>query len=115
MNGLELVNIITTLIVFLLFVLVVFLINKYIIKGTKKAFIIELVSIWLIILILNILCVTFNAPFGIGIPIPRIMDGGVNKHYVSPGYTIHVYNPNNKIHAVNESFEKEPISTTFEF
>ena len=111
----EMVNNIIAIGSIILYLIIVLIINKFIIKGSKKAFFIEIVTIWVVIFIMNICCVAFNTPFGIGMPTARILDGGVNKFYTSIGYTIHVYNPNNRIRSVDEEDPKEPITTEFEF
>ena len=102
------------IIALVVFLLVLLLINKTVLKGNKKIDIKEFAIGWVIVLIINVCCVAFNAPFGLGIPQTRMLDGGVNKYYVSLGYTIHVYNPNNKVHAVDDVIN-EKIETNFEF
>ncbi len=96
----------------LLFLLILFLINKFILKK-KKITALEFVIGWVVVLVLNIFCVVFDAPFGIGVPEARVLDGGANKYYDSLGYTIHVYTPN-PIRAADDDSPAER-QTKFEF
>ena len=101
------------LVAFLLFFLIIFLINKFLVKGKKKAFIIESIIGWIVVLIINIVCVNTNASFALGIPEARVLDAGGNKYYDSLGYVIHVYNPH-PIRLVDDESPSE-IETSFEF
>ena len=96
----------------LLFLLILFLINKFILKK-KKITVLEVIIGWVIVLVLNIFCVVFDAPFGIGVPDVRVLDAGANEYYDSLGYTIHVYTPN-PIRAIDDDSPVER-HTSFEF
>ena len=114
MNSVRIVTYIVYMaIAFLIFFGVIAFINK-VIRHKEKALSIKSIIIgWVAVLIINVICVVANLPFGIGIYTFSRFDGAIDTYYVSLGYTVHVNNPNKRIKSIDEP--KDPINTEFVF
>lgn len=64
--------------------------NKFILKNTKKISIKQIIFGWLAVFAINLLCVMAKIPFALGMPVKPFFDGGANTFYCSLGYIIHV-------------------------
>lgn len=78
------------IILFIFLFLLSWLINRFIIKKSKKNIFIVAIIIWTIIFIINLFSTLINIPIVIGININPSWDGGINGTYISLGYAIEV-------------------------
>lgn len=78
------------IILFIFLFLLSWLINRFIIKKSKKNIFIVAIIIWTIIFIINLFSTLINIPIVIGININPRWDGGINGTYISLGYAIEV-------------------------
>lgn len=78
------------IILFIFLFLLSWLINRFIIKKSKKNIFIVAIIIWIIIFIINLFSTLINIPIVIGININPSWDGGINGTYISLGYAIEV-------------------------
>ncbi len=88
-SGTIMVNIFINLILWFLLFIVSWIINKYILKKSKKHIIAIAIMLWIIIFVINVFAVVTDIPITIGIPTVVMWDGG---SYIvnSLGYKIYV-------------------------
>ena len=88
-----LISIVLFAVVFAILIAVLKIINKYIFKDKIKLNILEVVIVWTVVFVINIILVNTNSLTAIGIPVKPFLDCGTTKYYFSLGYVIHVQKP----------------------
>lgn len=85
----SMIQVVTNVVVFLV---IAFLINKFVLKKSLKDMWKTAIIVWIIILLVNTIFVITNTPFAIGLPDQGDLSGVTTKYH-SLGYSITVEEP----------------------
>ena len=99
------ISIVLCILAFVILIVLLKIINKYIFKDKIKIYFLEVFIAWTIVFIINIILVNTNSLTAIGIPVKPFYDAGTTKYYFSLGYVIHVQKP-----MINEDASIEKIT-----
>lgn len=87
------ISIVLCALAFVILIILLKIINKYIFKDKIKLNFLEVFIAWTVVYIINIILVNTNSLTAMGIPIKPFYDAGATKYYFSLGYVIHVQKP----------------------